>query len=267
MPFAAGSETLKGQLALEVSRADSTFLTVSADKCCTRAPYRSSRVNSPTWRGDALFHARGGGADTTGNLARMKGLTLSPKSTRTRTNQKERHYETNISSTFGDFTLQCGLLQEKKNQDGGEDNTGCLLPVITPLMLSGLTSIFMLPGSVWASCAEHRSSQSVSPISRKSSGRRGYKCRCKEATLTAYDGTQLEAMNIIGSYRPEAKTRVMLFAHWDTRPVADHDPDPSKRSDPIQVRTMVRVVRECCSRDCPTSRSSRAGALGGGYLF
>lgn len=26
---------------------------------------------------------------------------------------------------------------------------------------------------------------------------------------------------------------VMLCAHWDTRPIAEHDPDPSRRSDPI----------------------------------
>lgn len=52
-------------------------------------------------------------------------------------------------------------------------------------------------------------------------------------TLTAYDGTKLESLNIIGSYRPEANRRIMIFAHWDTRPMADHDPDTQKRGIPI----------------------------------
>ncbi|MDO5017446.1 MAG: M28 family peptidase [Porphyromonas sp.] len=55
----------------------------------------------------------------------------------------------------------------------------------------------------------------------------------QEALLTAYDGTPLKAVNLIGSYRPEATRRVMIFAHWDTRPFADHDPDPRRRKEPI----------------------------------
>ncbi|WP_373278884.1 hypothetical protein [Bacteroides faecichinchillae] len=38
------------------------------------------------------------------------------------------------------------------------------------------------------------------------------------ADLIAYDGTLLKARNIIGSYKPENKKRIALFAHWDTRP-------------------------------------------------
>lgn len=51
--------------------------------------------------------------------------------------------------------------------------------------------------------------------------------------LKAYDGTLLQAKNIIASYAPERPRRILLFAHWDTRPIADHDPDKSKRSLPI----------------------------------
>ncbi len=53
------------------------------------------------------------------------------------------------------------------------------------------------------------------------------------ADLTMFDGTLLKARNIIGSYRPESKKRVALFAHWDTRPWADKDPDESKHSNPV----------------------------------
>lgn len=53
------------------------------------------------------------------------------------------------------------------------------------------------------------------------------------ADLVAYDGTLLKARNIIGSYKPETKKRIALFAHWDSRPWADNDPDPKKHYTPI----------------------------------
>ena len=40
-----------------------------------------------------------------------------------------------------------------------------------------------------------------------------------------YDGTKVELVNIIASYNPEKKKRILLAAHWDTRPFADQDPD------------------------------------------
>lgn len=53
------------------------------------------------------------------------------------------------------------------------------------------------------------------------------------ADLIAYDGTLLKARNIIGSYKPESKKRIALFAHWDTRPWADNDADEKKHKTPI----------------------------------
>lgn len=38
-----------------------------------------------------------------------------------------------------------------------------------------------------------------------------------------FDGTKVSLTNIIGSYNPEQKKRILLAAHWDTRPFADHD--------------------------------------------
>ena len=37
------------------------------------------------------------------------------------------------------------------------------------------------------------------------------------ADLIAYNGTLLKARNIIGSYQPENKKRIALFAHWDSQ--------------------------------------------------
>ncbi len=51
--------------------------------------------------------------------------------------------------------------------------------------------------------------------------------------VRAYDGTTLNACNIIASYAPENKDRVLLFAHWDTRPYADNDPDSKNHHTPI----------------------------------
>jgi len=46
-------------------------------------------------------------------------------------------------------------------------------------------------------------------------------------------GDTLELVNICVSFKPEASRRVLLCAHWDTRPMAEHDPDPDKRNLPI----------------------------------
>lgn len=42
-------------------------------------------------------------------------------------------------------------------------------------------------------------------------------------TATAWDGTKLEGRNIVGSINPSASRRILLAAHWDTRPYADQD--------------------------------------------
>jgi hypothetical protein len=51
--------------------------------------------------------------------------------------------------------------------------------------------------------------------------RLGLETEIQEATLEAFNGDKLNAFNIIGRLNPEIKSRVMLFAHWDTRPFAD----------------------------------------------
>jgi hypothetical protein len=46
-------------------------------------------------------------------------------------------------------------------------------------------------------------------------------------------GEKIELTNIIASFYPERKQRMLLCAHWDTRPTADRDPDSSLREKPI----------------------------------
>lgn len=52
-----------------------------------------------------------------------------------------------------------------------------------------------------------------------------YGCQVTEQTFkaTTFDGTTLNARNIIGSINPQANKRILLAAHWDTRPFADKD--------------------------------------------
>ena len=45
----------------------------------------------------------------------------------------------------------------------------------------------------------------------------------QEARVTAYDGTKLDIRNIFGAFNPREKRRILLYAHWDTRPYADKD--------------------------------------------
>ncbi|MBO4480973.1 MAG: M28 family peptidase [Bacteroidales bacterium] len=71
-------------------------------------------------------------------------------------------------------------------------------------------------------------------------------------TTTTYDGKKWSAQNIIGSFAPEKSKRVLLGAHWDSRPMADHDPDPEKRNQPIDgandgasgVGVLLEVARQ-----------------------
>ncbi|SFK43450.1 Peptidase family M28 [Porphyromonadaceae bacterium KH3CP3RA] len=55
----------------------------------------------------------------------------------------------------------------------------------------------------------------------------------QKADITHYDGKNLTIRNIIGSYYPEKEKRILLFAHWDSRPFADEESDPDRQRQPI----------------------------------
>lgn len=62
---------------------------------------------------------------------------------------------------------------------------------------------------------------------------RGAEVMEQRVTLTAFDGTRLPARNIFARFNPQATDRVLLLAHWDTRPWADNDPDPANQTKPV----------------------------------
>ena len=53
----------------------------------------------------------------------------------------------------------------------------------------------------------------------------------QEAPITTYDRQHHTLKNIIASFSPEKNNRVALFAHWDSRHIADHDTE--NQSSPI----------------------------------
>ncbi len=53
------------------------------------------------------------------------------------------------------------------------------------------------------------------------------------ADITHYDGRNIKIRNIIGVYNPQANKRILLFAHWDSRPFADEETDQIRQQQPI----------------------------------
>jgi Zn-dependent M28 family amino/carboxypeptidase len=51
----------------------------------------------------------------------------------------------------------------------------------------------------------------------------GASAKAQEFTVTTFDNVKVNLRNIIASYNPEKKKRILLAAHWDTRPFADKD--------------------------------------------
>ena len=85
----------------------------------------------------------------------------------------------------------------------------------------------------------------------------------QKTNLTGYDGTQLRATNIIAQFNPKATRRILICAHWDSRPWADNDPDPTNHKKPVLaandgasgVALMLEIAR------CLNSDSTFAGGV------
>jgi glutaminyl-peptide cyclotransferase len=55
----------------------------------------------------------------------------------------------------------------------------------------------------------------------------------QEAKVKVYDGSSVPMKNIIARYQTGKSNRILLMAHWDSRPFADQDADPAFRDQPI----------------------------------
>ena len=63
----------------------------------------------------------------------------------------------------------------------------------------------------------------------------GMSVEAQDAELKGWDGTMLRSRNIIARFRPEQTTRILLCAHWDSRPWADNDPDSTNWRRPVMA--------------------------------
>ena len=88
--------------------------------------------------------------------------------------------------------------------------------------------------------------------------RHGATVKLQEGEMTAYNGTKLPVINIMGSFNPDAKMRVLLISHWDSRPYADNDPDPAKRKQPVMGANdgasgvgILRELARLCNEKLP----------------
>ncbi len=55
----------------------------------------------------------------------------------------------------------------------------------------------------------------------------------QEFRTRLYTGQGMDGKNLIASFNPDAKKRILLCAHWDSRPFADHDADEANWNHPI----------------------------------
>ena len=81
----------------------------------------------------------------------------------------------------------------------------------------------------------------------------------QQGVAEAFDGTPLRFRNLIASYGPPGNNRILLGAHWDSRPFADHDPDPARQNQWIDgandgasgVGVLLEVARHLARKTPP----------------
>jgi Peptidase family M28 len=74
----------------------------------------------------------------------------------------------------------------------------------------------------------------------------------QSTTLTAWNGKQLPCHNIMAVFNPKDKDRILMLAHWDTRPFSDEDPNKANHNKPFDgaddggsgVGVLLEVARE-----------------------
>lgn len=57
----------------------------------------------------------------------------------------------------------------------------------------------------------------------------------QKGSAETWDKKKIPVYNLIGEFNPASAERILLAAHWDSRPIADQDADESKRNQPIQA--------------------------------
>ena len=93
----------------------------------------------------------------------------------------------------------------------------------------------------------------------------------QKTVLKGYDGTLLNSTNIIASYKPEEDQRILICAHWDSRPWADNDPDEQNWHKPVMAAndgaSGVAVILEVARLLNALSEAERDSSLNIGIDF
>ncbi len=82
----------------------------------------------------------------------------------------------------------------------------------------------------------------------------GAKVVQQNAQVTAFNGSKLPLRNIIASWKPEERERVLLLAHYDTRPFADKDdertnePIPGANDGGSGVGILLEIARHLATK-------------------
>ncbi len=87
----------------------------------------------------------------------------------------------------------------------------------------------------------------------------GAEVQVQEFSAEAFNGTTLQLRNIIASFNPGATKRVLLAAHWDTRPFADKEASAANQLTPIAgandggsgVGVLLEVARQLGAGSSP----------------
>lgn len=60
----------------------------------------------------------------------------------------------------------------------------------------------------------------------------GAEVKIQGGAMNTFDGKQWRIDNVIATFNPTAKTRILLTAHYDSRPFSDKDPIPANKTKP-----------------------------------
>lgn len=87
--------------------------------------------------------------------------------------------------------------------------------------------------------------------------RHGWSAHTQKAVVTAFNGLDLNIFNIVGRWDTANTNRILLFAHWDSRPFADRD--KQNRNKPIDgandgasgVGVLLEIARSISMSNLP----------------
>ncbi len=87
----------------------------------------------------------------------------------------------------------------------------------------------------------------------------GAEVTTQKGVVTAFNGVPLNITNVMASFLPQKQQRILLLAHYDSRPWADNDPNRDNRKKPVMgandgasgVAVMLELARALQGSDLP----------------